>query len=161
MTAYCFCYAIVLISTHRRVRGKVVIVTGNTLPADHHPVHPEKKLTIFPSAGTNSPIGIGRASAHQFAANGAKAIYICDYITEHLATHARELKELYPLVEVHVREMDAGNEENVESVVNDAVAKYGRLDIFFANAGVVGSHQRITDASGEDFMEVMKTNALG
>ena len=60
-----------------------------------------------------------------------------------------------------MRQMDAGEEKDVEGVVNEALEKYGRLDIFFANAGIVGSHQRIYEASGEDFMEVMKTNALG
>jgi hypothetical protein len=44
------------VSAGPRVKGKVIIVTG-----------------------ANSPMGIGRASAHQYAENGAKAIFICDY----------------------------------------------------------------------------------
>jgi len=40
--------------------------------------------------------------------------------------------------------------------------KYGRLDVFFANAGIVGGHGRIYDdeATGEAFTHVMRTNAL-
>jgi hypothetical protein len=34
---------------------------------------------------------LGRASAHQFANNGAKAVYICDFSDTHLATHKREM----------------------------------------------------------------------
>jgi len=44
--------------------------------------------------------------------------------------------------------------------VNEALDKYGRLDIFFANAGI-SALKRILDGSAEDFMKVMKTNALG
>ncbi|KLU92024.1 hypothetical protein MAPG_10971, partial [Magnaporthiopsis poae ATCC 64411] len=43
-------------SASPRVKDKVVIITG-----------------------ANSPLGIGRAAAHQFAANGARAVYLCDY----------------------------------------------------------------------------------
>ncbi|KAK4986950.1 hypothetical protein LTR50_004994 [Elasticomyces elasticus] len=120
-----------------RVKGKVVIVTG-----------------------TNSPLGIGRASAHQFAQNGARAVFICDYNTQHLETHKRELASLYPDVDVHARKIDAGDEESVKSVVDEALEKYGRLDIFFANAGINISNKRIYEASADEFMQVMKTNAL-
>lgn len=110
--------------------------------------------------GCNSPLGIGRASAHLYANNGAKAVFICDYNTEHLETHKRELNSLYPNVEVHTKRIDAGNEPDVEGVVNDALEKYGRLDIFFANAGITAMPARILDASADDFMRVMKTNSL-
>lgn len=111
--------------------------------------------------GANSAQGIGRATAHQFARNGAKAIFICDYKTDLLEVHQRELKSLYPDVEVHARKVDAGEEVDVENVVNEALEKYGRLDIFFANAGISITQSRILDSSAEDFMKVMRTNTLG
>ncbi|MCJ1363667.1 hypothetical protein MMC16_002775 [Acarospora aff. strigata] len=120
-----------------RVKGKVVIVTG-----------------------TNSPIGIGRASAHQFAHNGARAVYICDFSNEHLATHKRELESLYPDVDIHARHFDASNEQDMKRVVDEALEKYGRLDIMFANAGIVGQPKIFTDIDGEDFMKTMRTNVL-
>ena len=110
--------------------------------------------------GTNSPLGIGRATVHQFARNGAKAIYICDYSTTYLEVHQRELHELYPSVKIHPRKIDAGDEGDVERVVNEALEAYGRLDVFFANAGISITTKRVLDSSGEDFMKVMKTNAL-
>ncbi|KAF2088954.1 NAD(P)-binding protein [Saccharata proteae CBS 121410] len=119
-----------------RVKGKVVIITG-----------------------CNSPLGIGRASAHQFANNGAKAIYICDFNDEHLGVHQRELKLLYPAVEVHVRQFDAADEPSVKKVVEEALEKYGRLDIMFANAGIV-SMKLFYDATSEEFMKMMRTNVL-
>lgn len=111
--------------------------------------------------GANSPNGIGRASAHQFANNGAKAVYICDYDDSHLATHKREMNSLYPGVDVHTRQFDAADEKAVVAVIDDAISKYGRLDIFFANAGIVGQPMLFTEIDGDAFMQTMKTNALG
>ncbi|KAI1084567.1 3-oxoacyl-acyl carrier protein reductase [Whalleya microplaca] len=118
-----------------RVEGKVVIITG-----------------------ANSILGIGRASAHQFAENGAKAIYICDYDNKNLETHKREINSLYPKVEVHVRQFDAADEKAVKAVVDHALDTYGRLDVFFANAGIVGRPTRFTDIGKDEFMKVMDTN---
>jgi len=120
-----------------RVKDKVVIITG-----------------------ANSPLGIGRASAHLFARNGAKAVFICDYNTNHLDTHKREINSLYPDVEIHPTKMDAGEEGDVERVVNDALAKYGRLDIFFANAGITVTTTSVLESNADNFMRVMRTNAL-
>lgn len=117
------------------------------------------ELTVH--QGANSPNGIGRASAHQFASNGAKAVYICDYSDSHLATHKREIESLYPGVDVHVRQFDAADEKALVAVIDDAVSKYGRLDVFFANAGIVGQPSLFTDIDGEDFMKTMRTNSLG
>lgn len=118
-------------------------------------------LDLTFSTGANSTIGIGRAAAHQYARNKARAIYLCDYASTHLETHKRELHELYPSVEVHVRQFDAGDEEAVKSVVDEAVSKYGRLDIMFANHGIAGTPAVYSQITAEEFMKTLKTNALG
>ncbi|CAG8973823.1 hypothetical protein HYALB_00005568 [Hymenoscyphus albidus] len=120
-----------------RVKGKVVIVTG-----------------------TNSPLGIGRASAHQFAQNGAKAVYICDFNDSNLEIHKRELATLYPAVDVHTRKFDVADEESVKAVVNDAINVYGRLDVFFANAGIIGQNKLFSDITSEQFLSTLKTNVV-
>ena len=112
------------------------------------------------SEGTNSAIGIGRASAHQFAQNGARAVYICDYDASNLETHKREITSLYPGVDVHPRQFDAANEEAVKKVVDDAIRAYGRLDIFFANAGIVGQSKIFTDVSADEFLFTLRTNVV-
>ncbi|KAI0970716.1 putative 3-oxoacyl-reductase FabG [Xylaria arbuscula] len=118
-----------------RVLGKVVIITG-----------------------ANSIMGIGRATAHLFAEGGAKAVYICDYDSKNLETHKRELASLYPTVDVHIRQFDAADEKAVKAVVDHAIESYGRLDVFFANAGITGPMAAFTDISKEDFMKVIDTN---
>lgn len=105
-------------------------------------------------------MGIGRASAHQFAQNGAKAIYLCDYSDSHLETHKRELASLYPATEVHTRQFDAADEKSVKAVVAHAISTYGRLDIFFANAGVVGNNKIFTDISEDEFLATLRTNVV-
>ena len=110
--------------------------------------------------GANSANGIGRATAHQFARNGATAVFICDFKTDLLDIHAREIESLYPTVKVYARKIDAGEEADVEKLVNEVLEKYGRLDIFFANAGITTGVERILDASADNFMKAMRTNAL-
>lgn len=117
-------------------------------------------LTVL-DQGANSPIGIGRATAHQFAQNGAKAVYICDFDDKYLGHHEREIKSLYPGCEVHARKFDAADEPALEEVVGDALRRYGRLDVFFANAGITGTHALFTDVPKEDFMETLRVNTLG
>ncbi|KIV86686.1 hypothetical protein PV11_02283 [Exophiala sideris] len=125
-------------SAGQRVQGKVVIVTG-----------------------CNSTIGIGRASAHQYAQNGAKAVYICDYATDHLDKHKREMSQLYPECEVHCVKVDVGDEAQVKAVVDQAMEKYGRLDIMFANAGVVGVPNTYEHITSDAFTNTLRVNTVG
>lgn len=137
-----------------RVQGKVVIVTGKFLSC----FALYAMLTVI--KGANSALGIGRASAHQFAENGAKAIYICDFNDSNLGTHKRELASLYPKVDVHTRQFDASDDGAVKAVVDDAIKAYGRLDIFFANAGIVGQPKIFTDIEADEFLHTLKTNVV-
>ncbi|OJJ62527.1 hypothetical protein ASPSYDRAFT_86214 [Aspergillus sydowii CBS 593.65] len=124
-------------------------------------VGPRVKDKVAIITGTNSPLGIGRATAHQYAHNGAKAVYLCDYASEHLETHAREIKSLYPGVDIHTRAFDAANETELKAVIEHAVSTYGRLDIFFANAGISGSNRPFYDVSGDEFGETLRINTVG
>jgi NAD(P)-dependent dehydrogenase (short-subunit alcohol dehydrogenase family) len=125
-------------SDSKRLKGKVAIITG-----------------------CNSPMGIGRATAHQYAQNGCKAVYICDYDDSNLATHKREIESLYPGVAIETRQFDAGEEAGVKAVCDDAIKTYGRLDIFFANAGIVGAPKVFTEIESDEFMNTMRVNTLG
>jgi len=86
-------------------------------------------------------------------------VYICDFNDSLLETHKRELNSLHPKTDIHTRQFDAGVEASVKAVVDDAVAKYGRLDVFFANAGMA-SGGLFTETTSEEFMEMMRVNTL-
>lgn len=71
------------------------------------------------------------------------------------------MKSLYPDVDVHVRTFDAADEKALTAVIDEALSQYGRLDIFFANAGIVGQPKVFTEVGGDEFLETMRVNALG
>lgn len=108
--------------------------------------------------GCDSPLGIGRATAHQFAHNEAKAVFICDYKNEYLETHKREMNTLYPTVHIHPKQFDAADEAGVKDVVEEAIRLYGRLDVFFANAAVGGTWKTVFDTTVAEFESTMRTN---
>lgn len=64
-------------------------------------------------------------------------------------------------MEVHTRKFDAADEEAVKEVVDNALSRYGRLDVMFANAGIVGDPIIFSDTTKEDFMNVLRVNTLG
>ncbi|EME78770.1 uncharacterized protein MYCFIDRAFT_72506 [Pseudocercospora fijiensis CIRAD86] len=121
---------------------------------------PRMKDKICIITGGNSPLGIGRATAHHYANNGAKAIFLCDLNTDYLEVHKREIEGKYPGCEVLGRKVDAGKEEDVAKVVDEALSRFGRLDVFFANAGISVTMKSVLESDAEDFMDVMRVNAL-
>jgi NAD(P)-dependent dehydrogenase (short-subunit alcohol dehydrogenase family) len=48
----------------------------------------------------------------------------------------------------------------VKAVVDDAVKTYGRLDIFFANAGIVGQPKIFTEVTADEFLTTLRTNVV-
>ncbi|KAL8714321.1 MAG: hypothetical protein Q9220_001652 [cf. Caloplaca sp. 1 TL-2023] len=121
---------------------------------------PSSKVIII--TGTNSPLGIGLASAHQFASSipNPHAIFLCDYLSTHLESHAQDLRKKYPSTDFHIRCFDAADEERVKGVVEEAVSRYGRLDVMVANAGVVGSNKVFGDIDAQEFIRTMGVNVL-
>lgn len=59
-----------------------------------------------------------------------------------------------------MRQFDAADEAAVKAVVDETLDEYGRLDVMFANAGIVGSNQPFWDVSSEEFMRTMRVNVL-
>jgi len=135
-----------------QLKPVTTLTAGSSAPRAHN------KVVII--TGTNSPLGIGRATAFQYAESGAKAIYLCDYDDTYLETHKKDINAKFPNVEIHVRQFDAAEEAKVKEVVDDTMGRYGRLDVFFANAGIVGKPTVFTEFSDEEFMQVLRTNTL-
>lgn len=61
---------------------------------------------------------------------------------------------------MHTRKFDAADEASVKAVVDDAVKAYGRLDIFFANAGIVGQTKLFTDITADEVLATLRTNVV-
>jgi NAD(P)-dependent dehydrogenase (short-subunit alcohol dehydrogenase family) len=92
---------------------------------------------------TGAASGIGKASAALFAREGAMVI-------------AADVAEAEGVIAA-----DAGREEDVIDLVTAAVAKFDRLDIFFANAGISGGLASIFEQSVEDWQEILRVNLIG
>jgi NAD(P)-dependent dehydrogenase (short-subunit alcohol dehydrogenase family) len=56
---------------------------------------------------------------------------------------------------------DAGSDSDVQDLVQLAVRKFGRLDIFFANAGISGGLASIFEQTPEDWQEILRVNLIG
>ncbi|XP_059064985.1 short-chain dehydrogenase reductase 2a-like [Cryptomeria japonica] len=114
----------------------------------------EGKVAII----TGGARGIGEASTRLFAKHGANVV-IAD-IEDHEGKMVSE--SLSPAV-TYMR-CDVSNEEDVAHVVNMTVSKYGRLDIMFNNAGILGEQAKrksIMDFDAEEFDNVMGVNVKG
>ena len=84
---------------------------------------------------TGAVQGIGRAIALKFADAGIRGLAVLDLkIDENAKTLEREAAAIG--AESLFLEGDAGKKENVRSVIENAVNKWGRLDIMVNNAGL-------------------------
>ena len=110
----------------------------------------KEKVAIVTGAGS----GIGRATAQLFASEGA---YV---IASDINEAVEETARLIGPAAVAIR-ADAGSDEDVAHLVRSAAARFGGLDIVFANAGVSGGLACIFDQSAEDWAEILRINLIG
>ncbi|KAK0470008.1 uncharacterized protein EV420DRAFT_1662801 [Desarmillaria tabescens] len=109
--------------------------------------------------GVGSLKGIGRASALLFAHEGAKHLYLIDFDPTNLPNLKETIENKYPDVKVTTLQADGSDEAAISSVCNQALEEEGRLDVFFANAGI-SSMKHVSQITAEGFMNIIKVNAL-
>jgi NAD(P)-dependent dehydrogenase (short-subunit alcohol dehydrogenase family) len=107
---------------------------------------------------TGALTGIGRATAVEFAKAGAHMV-VAGRRDEEGGQLAAELRKLGAEAEyIHA---DVRHEAEVKSLVDQTVARFGRLDVAVNNAGTEGKTGPITDQSPESYAAVFDTNVLG
>ena len=117
-----------------RVEGKVAIITGSTA-------------------------GIGRDAAILFAREGARVVVVGRSVPNGEETVQMILKAGGEAVFIKT---DVSKREDVEAMVKKAVAKFGRLDCAFNNAGVSGPLGVPTaECTEEDWDQVININLKG
>jgi short-subunit dehydrogenase len=116
-----------------------------------------------PAAGrvvwiTGASSGIGRALAHACAARGDRLV---------LSSRAEEVLEAVRAecvaagaAAVLVRPLDVADDAAVQAVADDAVARFGRLDVVVQAAGVA-AYGRLDEMPLDVFDGVVTTNVLG
>ena len=106
---------------------------------------------------TGGASGIGESTARLFSRHGAKVV-IAD-IQDGLGQSVCE--ELSPTSTSFVH-CDVTSEKDVENAVNVAVAKHGKLDIMFNNAGIIGEAEpNILHNHKAEFQKILNVNVVG
>ena len=106
---------------------------------------------------TGSSSGIGKAIALRFGQEGAKVIVaarrlpLCEQTVSQISKPGGEA---WPI------QTDVADEHQVERLMTETVARYGRIDILVNNAGV-GGGSRVAETSTHAFDRVMNINLRG
>ena len=99
----------------------------------------EGKVAVITGAAS----GIGAGTARRFVAEGAMVI-VADMQVDAGEALVAELGDRTRFIAT-----DVTNEADVAAAVDLAVAEFGRLDVMFNNAGIVGAVGRISETSAE------------
>ncbi|MEA2770975.1 MAG: hypothetical protein QOD93_3937 [Acetobacteraceae bacterium] len=107
---------------------------------------------------TGALTGIGRATALAFARDGAHVVVSGrrDDAGQALAAELRDLGTEADFVRADVR-----HEDNVRDLIDQTVARFGRLDVAVNNAGTEGTPGPVTDQTAETYAATFDTNVLG
>jgi NAD(P)-dependent dehydrogenase (short-subunit alcohol dehydrogenase family) len=107
---------------------------------------------------TGALAGIGRATAVAFAREGARVV-VSGRNNDAGAALARELRELG--AEAEFVRADVRHEDDVRGLVDQTVARFGRLDVAVNNAGTEGKPGLVTEQTAESYAATFDTNVLG
>lgn len=107
---------------------------------------------------TGALTGIGRATALAFAKSGAHLVVSGRREAEGKALEA-ELRQLGAQA-IFVR-ADVRLDDDVRQLVDQAVARFGQIDVAVNNAGTEGQPGLIVDQSAESYAATFDTNVLG
>jgi len=113
----------------------------------------ENKVVLI----TGATGGIGAETAKAFAEEGAKLVLV-DLNADKLDSLKKSLALSKECVETVVA--DVSDEAQVKNYVSVAEKKFGRIDVFFNNAGVL-STGFIKDLELEDLLKIWRVNVFG
>src|SRR6202162_3214708 len=107
---------------------------------------------------TGALTGIGRATALAYAREGARVVVSGRHDDEgqELANQLRKLGTEAEFVRTDVR-----HEDDVKNLVDQTIARFGRLDIAVNNAGTEGTPGSAADVTTENYHAIFDTNVLG
>ena len=107
---------------------------------------------------TGASSGIGAATARAFAAEGATLALTGRDVRRGAEVGAEACRTLG--AETVFTAADVTDEEAVEAVVAQAQARYGRVDVLFNNAGIIGDGTVVT-TTPESFRRFLDVNLVG
>jgi NAD(P)-dependent dehydrogenase (short-subunit alcohol dehydrogenase family) len=107
---------------------------------------------------TGALTGIGRAAATAFAREGARLVVSGRHedAGQALVSELRALGSEAEFIRADVR-----HEDDVRSLIDATVARFGRIDVAVNNAGTEGKPGPVTDQTAESYAATFETNVLG
>ena len=112
------------------------------------------KVAIITGAGS----GLGRASALLFAKEGARVV-VAEIVPKEGEETVRRVREAGG--DASFVQVDVTKAADCEKMVKVAIEKYGKLDIMFNNAGVLGAVGPIARITEEQWNQVFAVNLTG
>lgn len=109
---------------------------------------------------TGASSGIGQATAHAFAKEGANLL-LCARRIDRLEEMKKEFLRLYPDCKVHIFKLDVRNRAAVESALDTLPQEWKDIDILVNNAGLSRGLDKLQDGLIEDWEEMLDTNVKG
>ncbi|KAF2304799.1 hypothetical protein GH714_038004 [Hevea brasiliensis] len=105
---------------------------------------------------TGAVSGIGEEAVRLFVENGAFVVAadVQDDLGHQVVASIGSHRATY-------RHCDVRDEKEVEETVNFTLEKYGKLDILFSNAGIIGPLTGILELDIQGFDNTMATNVRG
>jgi NAD(P)-dependent dehydrogenase (short-subunit alcohol dehydrogenase family) len=126
-----------------------ILVSPNQEPME--PIFKDKVIIV-----TGSTFGIGKATAIAFAGRGAKVV-LSDWVEDEdtlktITEHGGEATFV---------SCDVTKEKDIKKLVAETVARYGRLDFAFNNAGTEGTPAPAIDCTNENWNKSLAVNLTG
>jgi NAD(P)-dependent dehydrogenase (short-subunit alcohol dehydrogenase family) len=100
---------------------------------------------------------IGRATAKLLAARGARIVAV-DRRQQDLEAAVQDLPASAEALPIPA---DVTSEDEVKSYVRASLDRFGKIDVFYNNAGIEGDVRKITDYPLESFRRVLDVNVVG
>jgi 3-oxoacyl-[acyl-carrier protein] reductase len=114
-----------------------------------------RRVVVITGAGGT----LGGALAHRFAGEPDTDLVLSDVSAAALDESVRGLPDARGAVETRVA--DVSEFAQVESVVQLAASRFGRLDVLISNAGVLSPNGRIHNLATDDWERAFRVNVLG
>ncbi|KAI3943023.1 hypothetical protein MKW92_007649 [Papaver armeniacum] len=128
-----------VVSLGERLQGKVAIIMGASI-------------------GIGGDTGIGTTTAKLFVRHGAQVVIADSQNALGLSDLSDESADMISYVHC-----DVTKETDIENAIDKTIEKYGKLDIMYSNAGILGNEygKSIVDSSLEDLHRVFNVNVFG